>query len=716
MDLFSDMSIQDPKISTKTPRSMLTIRCTAKTEAYDHLMLIPNVDSPDLFLRTYCTPYNSVACDTLIDRQPLSTAPTPWSLTLLVDSNATRLGCTLYCYRSISVNGKFFQAKRTAPLAEVSLSLLELFGAIYNNNYAIVELLDPCVENEADLKTRLRMRLELDSSTTPSNSDNHRLKELVSSLVNKRTINPNHDQLPPQYVWDRITNTYMDQLRYYLRADDVRCQSSHVAFWCSALGRLPAPIFSRWMPLEVPNESYWLYLLEIAIHCFGAHGLDSIDQLETDLEHQLTSPAQLLGSTPHALRLVVHAACLFATACDYMPDMVRQEEGERFTDPHVTLAGDCEDTAKHAQVMLLLLQKNWRSLRNTLLRAIGRMLEYYYVMLSTVAVTSAAANTMRDASNNTVDELMCHTCTIMVPRHYVHNTLLASAAPAFVTKLTTNVTSTVGFEAALPVLVCEGTYVVDPLLHEPMFYETDTLVVDQVNRNRTRFRRRRIDLEKTIPALQSLLLRAESNRPSTLQNASPDRFCSFYRRVNELWLDSTEVGSIPLAVTYNGSRYGVWMQDLVEKRSSVRGVVVYEYATHDVANIQQAVLHAPPMRSLSFSRDQPIESLRTLIKQPYRAVCKQLDELCTLYAKPQHSAATATTTSVAPSVHRWALQHYTYFINHFEKVTPDIVQGLAAFLQRIDKPRSFQYSVYPLSSDGALYWIVFVIDVYDEQS
>lgn len=685
-------------------------------------MLIRDIDNPEMFLRTYCTPYTP-ACDTLIERQPVSTSEDAYSLQLVIDPNATRFGAILYCDRATTaINAsRFIHAKRSAPLAEMSISLIDMLDALASVGYVTLELIDPCVENETDLKTRMRIKLELDYHATSSNSSNTTQQLLKELLVDMRKrLNGDSDQLPAQFVWNRINDIYLDRLQHHLRADDVQCQSSHVAYWCSLLGRLPAPLFARWMPAEMPDEAYWRYLIDIAIHCFGAHGLDTPDQMNADLQLQLATPDQLLASTPHALRLVVHASCMFANACDYAPDMVRQEESERFIDVNTTLAGDCEDTAKHVQVLLTQLQKNWRSLNDSLLQTIGHVLEYYYIMLATVAVTSAAANTMRDPSTaaNNVEELMCHTVTLMVPRHYVHKTLMV---PPLVSKfrLQNNNTAPMAFESELPVLVCEGTYVVDPLLHDPMFYEIDTTIVDTVANNRAKFRRRRIDVEKALPALQSMLLRAESNRTANQHAATPERFCSFYRRVNELWIDlGTDFGVVPMAVTYNGSRYGVWMQDLVEKRATVRGLIVYEYSASDVAAIQQALMHAPPMRSLTFIKSRSAAMLSDTIKRQYSSVSSQLDSLCTLYAyKPQPMPLPLSqpkqSNIAVRSVERWALRHYTYLVNHFEKITAGIVDGLKSFLQRIETQCAFRYNVYPMSNDGALYWIVFVIDVYD---
>lgn len=707
-----------------------SIKFTCTVTQYDAEMLQPEIDS-DLFMITFgsCTS-DSLLCKS--PRQPIF-LDKPFELVIPFDTRcSTRFGGTLYCRRRVVHEHNILQdVWRAAPLADFSRSMKIVRQQLEtNHNEFEMKLHDPCVENVKYESDTLRMTLHL---TLVSITGWPKLIDNQDASDGDLAITDN-DLSRFNALWKQVNAKYMHGLQTKVVASSRKCQSSHVPIWASALGELPAPLFVRWLPLKstVLDARYWTFMIRSAITAFGVAGVHSIEKLKKDLHEQLKNRTQYLDSTTHALRFIVHAACMFANACDYLPDLVRtNDDAERFIDVTETMAGDCEDTAKLVYTTLLWLQRYHSTTKehnssNELLHLVSQMLERYVVAFGVFAVTAPAADSMRDGHDSDIsenDELMCHSCTVLLSRQYVMNAL--SGSKSCYNQLLANLpdptqdVNTV-LDQRLPSLVCEGTYLVDPLLHEPHYYvKLVSTTADekkicnftsQITKLRKDLNNIRVLAEELVndtknnTHVKPLLVRAEQLHHN-LGKKSGDDFCNFYKNLNEIWLDlGASGGVIPFAVTLDQFQskpiFGINMRDFAERHEGMQLIPMYTYTAENAKQIDQVIAHAPPTQIVQFdATDDTVASLVSTITRPYQPTIDRLNKLVQTYQS----------TSDQPNT-PWTQTRITYMINHLSKFSNDTIESLTSFLDTVNTYH-FQYHIVPITPDGLLYWIILLIDI-----
>lgn len=601
-------------------------------------------------------------------------------------------------------NGESYNYHRNAPIAEAFLFLDDLL-----RNDLILELNDP---SDDDKEHSWRMDVKISLISFPS----QRQISIQTGVPGISGMSSNHHNKHPdemdkscavelfqcvkrnQPLFQSYKDLYIEKIRNHIKPSQIECQSIHVPYWKTIFGDIIAPMYAELMPRHKLDEQYFAHLIQIAL---GWNHTNISDVLSI-IDSQFRNVNYFDERFNMVLKVICEAATIFANTCDYIPDLSVEKSCERFIDIQETLAGDCEDSAKQAQVILELLKRDGHNSQQPIIRAFAEVLEYYTVVLTTSAVTNASFvsddSPQRDVQNK--EKFMCHICTILIPKKYLTETLLSRSSSKFIANMQT---AKYPFEDHLPILMCEGTSFVNPLLNPLSTYvshpEEKKIVVESFKRRESI----RLDLEGDHPMLK-LLTPQSQQQNIECRTVKPNRFCSFYRKINEFWINfGGELGPVPFAVlSQKTGCYGVWIQDLVNKSPDLYLYEMYSLKSNDLALAREIVGRLLPMRTLRFQQNRPASQLAIEIKTQNRPVFDRLNELVSI--SNRNRSASIEINSKSP--HYLVPPFFSYFVNRSEKISKDLLDEIKdAIVENPQTIGKFRYFVYPLTDDGELYLI-----------
>lgn len=623
------------------------------------------------------------------------------------------LSFDLYSRRKITNdNTKRFQGySRFIPLASSSISWRSI--VVQQNTDGLKEIpiffYDPsAISDEEIFKSRAECRLVIEIFPLKANyqsfsSDNERQQRVVVSsseitcdrkVCNGIESGENCKGLIGTSFFDFYAKEYINVLQHKIKPSEIGCQSVHVPYWKTIYGNLLAPTYLNYLPRERLNEDFLLYCLDIVLSTNNV----SRTTFEGWIGQQLyVQPNVYMEEMAMVGSVIVETAALFANACDYLPDLSMGQMTERFIDIQETGVGDCEDDGKHIQVMLELWKRALTYLSNSCLRHASMFLQYYKITLGTTDVTSASASSLKNADGSSMNtnenqKYMCHICCLMIPNQYYNHVLLRNKS-----------TRHLGFEYGLALYMGEGTNYVQPKMLPMKRYVSNPMDKAKVTEALSTKERRRIDIERRYPNLCFLSNQAQqTNINDNIRH--PSEFCSFYKKVNEIWIDSNDgKGPLPYELLDKRGEYGVWIQELFEKNENLSLYKMYEYNPEDVVVINSMLDKMQPMRTLSFKPNLPPAELRNIIISKNPQVFDRLNQITTM------TFSNVMKSSMKPS-HYFVSPFHTYYINHSKKITPELLNDLERLIkQRNDSfvISKFEYFIHPLSDDGEIYFIEF---------
>lgn len=544
-------------------------------------------------------------------------------------------------------------------------------------------------------------------------------------------------------------NEYIDVLRTKIKPSEESCVSVHVPYWKTGFGNLLAPMYAALMPRHAIDESYVLYSLDIVL----STNASSRQELEQALRSQLSTPQHCLPRTNFCMKIISELCSMWANTCDYLPDLSKGTDAERFIDIQETFSGDCEDMAKSIQVCAQVLKRSLQILTNPLLKAMSALLQYYQIVLTTGCVTTASASSIRDeeVANNTQHpsaaqqqknnkRYMCHIFTMMLPTQWIVDSMLSHMpreSPMVMTLLDGGRRQFQPFEAALPVVVCEGTNFVNPLM-EPLstYVSTPSYVTTTTSSSlqeatllqdaQKKKEGARLLFEVQYKHLKRLVVQAQQmNITGFNPRSSPESYCTFYRKVNEIWIDfgnlvnssSSTLGPVAFAMVYSGGgnsttaqpQYGTWIRDIVRKNPSIKLYPMYVMNPQELELSYNVMDRMPPMRVLSFKDDASPSVLRLQIMQQHRPLFDRLTrivERASALCRTEMNRDRVASIQVLDRHHYLLTSFYTYYANHARKLDDKILETFEALVEtRV--MRDFQYFLHPLSDDGDLYLVEF---------
>jgi hypothetical protein len=422
-------------------------------------------------------------------------------------------------------------------------------------------------------------------------------------------------------------------------------------------GRLPGSFYTIPHIPTLSNEAYFVNLAEIALSRAGW----TAKEFMTAVDEQIRAPVPVitnpLAQVPeeytrpsdaflHATRIVADMMTLFATACYYMGDVVNEtqpggtrkiKDVEHYKTLRIVYADDCEGLAREAYVQIRELQQ--LDTQNPLLHMVREVLAFFVPVLALGAVTMKHLSLRAGAIGD--DDVIAHIFTLMLPREWVFSSLLSNLDvpgpggwvenPVASDVWARNAPATSVWERGLPVLVLEGTGVLDPFPKPVADYvssDTDKLLErDQVHR--------RAAFQRTIEQQWQRLVVMPTKRfqqSSTDSDALADDLSDFYKMVVSGYTDYFLERGLPFTdLTFvrhdpmqrEEPTYGVLWSDLVFKHLGVRLDIPAVWGESELMQIEDVLSRGEPLPAIVCLSEADINELESEIRDQLLPTVRQ---------------------------------------------------------------------------------------------
>lgn len=603
-------------------------------------------------------------------------------------STKSTMTIMMMCRKYIKNKNGHFKYHRYEPLGRTVIHVEELYDMYTNGKTKHFTIVDQTDTESDPIRSKIELRVE----------KFNRLNGLViaKDYTNSLQVLNGYRVQKMQKVTDRYITAYTKHLVPTIQ----KYKWMHVPKWYASI-QIPSVFFVTYLPRLSPELEYMEYILRTVL---DSYGLDPNWFYDTIYNQCYGNPNGKFNVDMIMCAKVLGTACTtFANACDYLGDMSRQKDTERFIYIGLTYGGDCEDQAKDAYLVWMMYRRalrhrNIKMYKLTMMASI--IAEMYIPGMSTgiASTPSLGGGKSKDGRDD-----ICHMICVAIPRHFFFASLsrgykYAPSKHLVAHKYTSlktlkNDANTYTNLAEFPweyrnrILILEGTNWCDNLQqprHEYLGKDMDDKYHKQVEQNQSTIEGARWLIENQYKHMRELGVEISQTNVS-IKNAyavSETEISSFYRRQNNFWTMVSGIGLLDLSFGYASKQneYSVDFRDLIESNDDISLMPVFDMDEEEL-NIGLDIV----------DQEYPIVSRKVpLLKEVRETLVNRYPNLQKLYMLQERYPAPQSNTNVSFSnlsieerkTVAFKSNFIGYRVNHAEKISIEMVHDLERLLKK----------------------------------
>ena len=627
-----------------------------------------------------------------------------------VRSSKSTLGIMLFCRKYIDVSPTQTKSYwRYEPIGRVVIPIEYL---INNALRTPLKSYDFDIVDQTDVKSddQTRSRISIQSISFVADPKEFKL------LKDVQDINKHMEQY--KYEMKKWFDYYCNIYGNVLQSTNPKFKRMHVPKWYATI-EIPSVFYMTYLPREKPDLKFLDCLLNMAL---GSYEL-SPDWFIDTIRFQMIKRSYNYDINICA-KILACASTIFANSADYLSDISLGEDTERFINIGLTFAGDCEDLAKEAYLVWMMIKqaKHHPNIEAfPLVKQASYLSEYYICGLTTcVACTkSLGSNTEEDQSSSSTTEMegdTCHMIATVLPRKYFFEALSRgnknnnglNAEQIQQMKLQAKTYKILperveeglpgNWEQELPVLILEGTNWCTALQKPLHTYLPPNISAE--------LRERVIDNQKLIQGAKILIgkqfkttikrlpleveqMNVQINDP---HEVSENAISAFYRRQNNFLTVIDGVGIYDLSIGYTDKKnvYSVDFRDYISASKAVNLSPVFVLTPKqieigltivdmEVAITPRVLPDVEKVKKILISKSEPLRRLLE-IEDRYKPRSFKIIDRPSSFEKMDYKNEFMTEDE--RKIYAFTRNALCYKVNHINKLSMELVDDFERLLEQ----------------------------------
>lgn len=649
-----------------------------------------------------------------------------------VRSSKSTLGIMLFCRKYIDVSPTQEKSYwRYEPIGRVVIPIEYL---INNALRTPLKSYDFDIVDQTDVKSddQLRSKISIQSVSFVA-ADHHMPMMQFKLLKDVQDINKNMEQY--KHEMKKWFDYYCHIYGNVLQSTNPKFKRMHVPKWYATI-EIPSVFYMTYLPREKPDLKFLNCLLNMALNSYEL----SPDWFIDTIKYQMSKRSYNYDINICA-KILACASTIFANSADYLSDVSLGEDTERFINIGLTFAGDCEDLAKEAYLVWMMI-KQAKHHPNIdafpLVRYASYLSEYYICGLTTcVACTKSLGSNTEEQALSTTEEMegdTCHMIATVLPRKYFFEALARgnknnnglNAEQVEQMKLQAKTYNILperieegygNWESELPVLILEGTNWCTAL-QKPLHTYLPPNISEEL-------RERVIDNQKLIQGAKILIgkqfkstikrlpleveqMNVQINDP---HEVSENAISAFYRRQNNFLTVIDGVGIFDLSIGYADKKnvYSVDFRDYISASKSVNLSPVFVLTPKqieigltivdmEVAITPRVLPDVEKVKKILISKSEPLRRLLEIqdryikVRSTFKKTIDTKSSSLSSFEKPAYNSQLMTPDE--KKIYAFTRNALCYKINHINKLSMELVDDFERLLEQGELKHSNGKTIY----------------------